>query len=103
MAASRTPAPKVTNLTASFDLVPVETGLGMVLWADVKVDYAWRQAAPSMVIRVPVPWEAGQTSSERYACALKLARQLIDHACVASEFAQTAGEPAPASTVADAL
>lgn len=103
MGATRIPAPKVTNLTASFDRGPTETGMGTVIWADVEVDYFWRQATPSVTIRVPVPWEEGQTSEERYACALKLARQLIDHACVASEFAPPSEEAQPAGSIAQVV
>jgi hypothetical protein len=74
--------------------------VGPVLWADVEITYTLAGLEPSVVIRVPVPFEAGETEAQRKAHALRRARLLIDHACQA---AGVAPEPAPAETIQDVI
>jgi hypothetical protein len=75
---------KVTNLSTRFETLPVDTDKGPVLWADVRIEYILAGLTPTVDIRVPVPFEAGQTEAERKSLALRHARLLIDHACQAA-------------------
>jgi len=54
-----------------------------VRWAEVEILYASGQFRPAVSIRIPVPWKETDTDDELRAFALRIARQLIDHACVA--------------------
>jgi len=75
---------KITDLKTTFDAVPVTSAEGRVIWADVWIDYALSGLAPTVTIRVPIPWNERDTPEERKEMALHCARQLIDHACRAS-------------------
>ena len=77
-------APKITDFETTFDAVPVAVVGGEVIWADVRIDYLLSGLAPSVVIRVPVPWNESETVEERKGRALRCARELIDHACRAA-------------------
>ena len=77
-------APKITDFETNFDAVPVATPDGEVIWADVRIDYLLAGLAPSVNIRVPVPWNEHETAAERKGKALRCARELIDHACRAA-------------------
>jgi len=78
---------KVVEIKSALDAVPVETGIGPILWATVSIDYAMAGLSPHVDIRVPIPFEPGQADEERGRQALRSARLLIDHAC------QTSGIP----------
>lgn len=75
---------KITDFETSFDAVPVASAEGDVIWADVRIDYILSGLTPTVTIRVPVPWNEGDTPEERKSKALRCARQLIDHACRAA-------------------
>ena len=75
---------KITDFETSFDAVPVASAEGEVIWADVRIDYILAGLAPTVTIRVPVPWSERDTPDERKSKALRCARQLIDHACRAA-------------------
>jgi hypothetical protein len=75
---------KVVDIETSLDAVPVETAVGPVLWATVRLDYVLAGMSPRLDIRVPIPYEAEQTDAERARQALRNARLLIDHACQSS-------------------
>jgi hypothetical protein len=97
-------AAKITDFETSFDAAPVATAEGEVIWADVRIDYILAGLTPSVTIRIPVPWREGDTPEARKSMALRCARELIDHACIA------AGIPSPPiptpgfrDTIADAL
>jgi hypothetical protein len=81
---TRPTAPKITDFVTSFDAAPVMTAEGEVIWADVRIDYILSGLAPAVIIRVPVACRAGDTLEARKAQALRSARDLIDHACVAA-------------------
>ena len=75
---------KITDFETSFDAVPVASAEGEVIWADVRIDYILSGLAPTVTIRVPVPWNERDTPEDRKSKALRCARQLIDHACRAA-------------------
>jgi hypothetical protein len=75
---------KITDFETSFDAVPVASADGEIVWADVRIAYILSGLAPSVTIRVPVPWDERDTPEARKAKALRCARQLIDHACRAA-------------------
>jgi len=75
---------KVVDVETSLDAVPVDTAVGPVLWATVRLDYLLAGMSPRLDIRVPIPYGAEQTDAERTRQALRNARLLIDHACQAS-------------------
>lgn len=83
---------KITDFETSFDAVPVASAEGEVIWADVRIDYILLGLTPMVTIRVPVPWNAGETADERKSKALRCARQLIDHACRAAGVAAAESE-----------
>jgi len=39
---------------------------------------------PTVTIRVPIPWDNGESAEMRKSKALRFARELIDHACQAA-------------------
>ena len=95
---------KITDFETSFDAVPVASAEGEVIWADVRIDYILSGLTPTVIIRVPVPWNELDTSEERKSKALRCARQLIDHACRAAGVgaAETEIDDTPVEEVLDA-
>jgi len=97
---------KVIDLSTRFETLPVDTEVGPVLWADVEIRYTLAGLTPTVDIRVPVPFEAGDSDARRKSQALRNARLLIDHACQAAgvgrgEFAsrtETVAETVDAAT-----
>ncbi|HEY2010904.1 MAG TPA: hypothetical protein VGH23_18085 [Rhizomicrobium sp.] len=77
-------AAKVVDLATTLDSVPEHTVLGPILWASIRIEYTLAGLAPTVDIRVPVPFEPSETEAERHAHALRRARLLIDHACRAA-------------------
>ena len=77
-------AAKVVDLDAAFDAAPVETPDGPIIWGTVTIEYTLGTLAPTVNIRVPVPWKDGESPDQRRAQALRCARQLIEHACRAA-------------------
>jgi hypothetical protein len=75
---------KVVDIETVLEAVPVETGIGPILWATARIDYAMVGLSPHVDIRVPIPFEPGQSDTERGRQALRNARLLIDHACHSS-------------------
>jgi hypothetical protein len=53
----------------------------------VRIDYLLSGLTPMVTIRVPVPWRDGVSAEARKSHALRCARDLIDHACMASGIA----------------
>jgi hypothetical protein len=95
---------KITDFETSFDAVPVTSPEGDVIWADIRIDYILSGLTPTVIIRVPVPWNELDTSEERKSKALRCARQLIDHACRAAGVgAETEIDDTPAEEVLDAV
>jgi hypothetical protein len=90
---------KIVDLSVSFDASPVPLSSGEVLWASVTITYAVSGLLPSVRIRLPVSWNESDTIEERKFLALRGARQLIDHACMASGLEHDA----PASSPVDAI
>ncbi len=80
---------KIAELTVEIDKTAVESTAGPVAWATVAITYVSGDLEPTLAIRVPVPW--GEPDKRRE--ALRRARQLIDHACVASGLNAAAPEP----------
>lgn len=78
---------KITDFETSFDAAPVSTPEGDVIWADVRIDYLVSGLTPMVTIRVPVPWRDADSAEARKSLALRCARELIDHACMASGIA----------------
>jgi hypothetical protein len=87
------PTAKIVDLTTTLDARPKLTASGVVLWASVELVYASPGASPKVTIRVPLPWSPEESEAERSHLALRAARQLIDHACVA--MTPAASETAP--------
>jgi hypothetical protein len=96
---------KITDFETSLDAVSVASAEGEVIWADVRIDYILSGLTPTVIIRVPVPWNDLETSEERKSKALRCARQLIDHACRAAGMgvAETEIDDSPAEQVLDAV
>jgi hypothetical protein len=96
---------KITDFETSFDAVPVASAEGEIIWADVRIDYILSGLAPTVTIRVPVPWNERDTPEERKSKALRCARQLIDHACraagVGAEESET--DDSPVEEILDAV
>lgn len=80
----KTNTAKVTDLSTRFETLPVDTEIGPILWADVDITYTLAGLTPTVSIRVPVPFEAGDSEAQRKSQALRNARLLIDHACQAA-------------------
>ena len=93
---------KITDFETSFDVNPVATPKGEVIWADVRIDYILASLAPRVIIRVPVPWNADETMEQRRSKALRCARELIDHACRASSIAPAENE-SQTNSIAEAI
>ena len=72
------------DLSTRFETLPVDTDAGPILWADIRIAYTLAGLDPTVDIRVPVPFEAGETDAQRKAKALRSARLLINHACQAA-------------------
>jgi hypothetical protein len=96
---------KITDFETSFDAVPVASAEGDIIWADVRIDYILSGLAPTVTIRVPVPWNERDTPEERKSKALRCARQLIDHACRAAGVgaAETGIDDGPVEDALDAV
>lgn len=77
----KTNSARVLDLSTRFETIPVDTEAGPVLWADVEITYILAGLTPTVNIRVPVPFVAGETENQRKSQALRHARPLIDHAC----------------------
>jgi hypothetical protein len=74
----------IVDFETTFDAVPIPSAAGDVIWAEVRIEYRLSGLAPTLTIRVPMPWKAQETPDERKTKALRCARQLIDHACLAA-------------------
>lgn len=77
-------AAKIADCETSLDAAPTSTPGGNIIWAEVRIAYLLAGLSPTVVIRVPVPWEAGETDDQRRGRALRCARELVDHACRAA-------------------
>lgn len=86
---AKLPTAKIIDLRAVLAKEPVVTTAGPILWATVEIKYSCATADPSVSIRVPIPWSAGETDLECRDKALRFARQLIDQACVAMQLTVT--------------
>lgn len=78
---------KITDLGVRLADGAVESRFGPLVWADVTITYAMAggtDVAPAVRISVPIPFVPGDSEDQRRQSALRAARQLIDHACVAS-------------------
>lgn len=93
---------KVIDLSTRFETLPVDTEVGPVLWADVEITYTLAGVTPTVDIRVPVPFEAGDSDAQRKSQALRNARLLIDHACQAAGVGRSEFSPR-VETVAETL
>jgi len=90
---------KITDLSVAFDPVPMVNPLGALLWAKLDIAYAASGLTPSLTMRVPVPFRENDSEAYRKEMALRAARQLIDHACVARQL----GAEAPAQEAPEIL
>lgn len=93
---------KVIDLSTRFETLPVDTEVGPVLWADVEITYTLAGLTPTVDIRVPVPFEKGDSDAQRKSQALRNARLLIDHACQAAGVGRSEFSPR-VETVAETL
>jgi hypothetical protein len=75
---------KITDFETCFDVAPVASAEGPVIWAEVRIDYVLAGLQPSVTIRVPVAWTEDETAEARKGRALRCARKMIDHACRAA-------------------
>jgi hypothetical protein len=91
---------KITDFETCFDVAPIASAEGPVIWAEVRIDYVLAGLKPSVTIRVPVPWTENETGEARKGRALRCARQLIDHACRAAGVSTTESDD---SSVEEAL
>jgi hypothetical protein len=102
---SKLPAAKIVDLVTQLESEPVTTAAGPVLWANVEILYTSESLTPRVSIRVPLPWSESDTEPQRKDLALRFARQLIDHACVAmgTPAAEAPAGVADAGTVLEGL
>src|ERR1019366_6321605 len=77
-------AAKVSELIISFEPSPVETNAGKVIWATVGINYVLGDLSPTIHVKVPLMWDDSAPAEMLRTNALRAARQLIDHICVAS-------------------
>jgi hypothetical protein len=77
-------AAKILDFETTLDVSPVPSADGEVIWADVRIEYILSDLKPTVTIRLPIPWREQDSPEERKAQALRFARQLIDHACLAA-------------------
>ena len=75
---------KVVDLDAVVESVPVDTPEGPVVWAAISIHYTLSGLSPSVTIRVPLSWKAGESEAAQRGRALQSARLLIEHACRAA-------------------
>ena len=94
---------KIVDFETSFEAAPVITQDCEMIWADVRIVYTSSGVEPTVTIRVPVPWEANQTAEQRKSAALRIARELIDHACRASGLRLAKPEESVSEIIEDAL
>ena len=79
------PSSKITDLVTTVDTETFETPNGPMVWGVVDICYNSEGLEPRITIRVPVPVLEAHSDTQRRAEALRRARKLIDHACVAIE------------------
>jgi hypothetical protein len=94
---------KIVDLSVSFEETPVQFSSGSALWASVTVTYAVAGLLPSLRIHLPIIWNKGDTIEERKSLALRGARELIDHACVASGLGMEAVAASPVADIINGL
>ena len=82
--ATKPTAAKILDFETTLDVSPVPSADGEVIWADVRIEYILSDLKPTVTIRLPIPWREQDSPEERKAQALRFARQLIDHACLAA-------------------
>jgi hypothetical protein len=83
--AARIPRSKITDLVTTVDVEVFNSPVGPMVWGTVEISYVSDGLRPQIIIKVPIPVVASQTDLQRRAEALRRARNLIDHACVAIE------------------
>jgi hypothetical protein len=94
---------KIVDFETNFDAAPVITQNGEIIWGEVRIVYTVSGIEPTVTIRVPVPWEANQTSEQRKSEGLRATRELIDHACRASALQSGRLEKSAGEMVEDVL
>jgi hypothetical protein len=83
--ASKMPRAKITDLITTVDSEIFASPAGPMVWGAIEIAYISEGLRPQIIIKVPVPVVASQTDEQRRAEALRRARNLINHACVAIE------------------
>jgi hypothetical protein len=96
--APKLPTAKIADLVTTVDNEVFSSSAGPVVWGTVEISYTSQGLKPLVVIKVPVPVVAAQSEVQRRAEALRRARKLIDHACVAIE-----AEPEQSPGIREAL
>jgi len=81
--APKLPDAKLTDLVTTVDSEVFASPAGPMAWATVDICYTAEGLEPKVTIKVPVPVVAAQSEAQQRAEALRRARKLIDHACVA--------------------
>jgi hypothetical protein len=84
-AALRTGNPRIIDLATTVDSEVAQTPAGPMAWGSVEITYSLEGLEPRVTIRVPVPAFETESDEQRRSEALRRARKLIDHACVAME------------------
>lgn len=89
---------KLTDLVTTIDSEIFAAPSGPMAWGTVELCYTCEGLEPKVTIKVPVPALAAQSEAQQRLEALRRARKLIDHACVA-----LGTQPAPAPDLSEML
>ena len=91
-------AANLTDLVTTIDSGTFISPSGPMSWGTVDICYASEGLEPKVIIKVPVPIMPGQSEAEQRNEALRRARKMLEHACVAR-----GSQPAPVSDLAEML
>ncbi len=83
---AKLPDAQLTDLVTTIGSEVYGSPSGSMNWATVDICYSSEGLEPKVTIKVPVA--AGQSEAQQRAEALRRARKLIDHACLAMETQQ---------------
>ena len=81
--APKLPDAKLIDLVTTIDSEVFTSQSGPMAWGTIEVCYISEGYEPKVTIKVPVPVLPAQSEAQQRDEALRRARTLIDHACVA--------------------
>lgn len=77
--------PTIIDLVTSVESEVFQTDAGPMVWGAVEITYSCDGIEPRVSLRVPIPAIVSESNEIRRSEALRRARKLIDHACIAME------------------